>query len=251
MRMPLARAGVEGKLSRKGIPEIVQVFDEGVVSQDPFQGADQGGVIEPGHTPVEPVGDPGVVSLAEFEAERRMDDRIEQPRHDFPLVVHDVAVMQGDGIDILIRKDISERHPDGPALSRVFQIEFRIHQLLLERLHPRPVMPNHPHLHRQNRHDLPDLVELRFIRPIQGENDPVEIIHPLELFDDPGHRRAIEFRHKGRQKEDHFTLPRNRFELPFDILDRSFPQLLQGRNDPVLAKISHSYSSFPSQSSIR
>jgi hypothetical protein len=57
-------------------------------------------------------------------------------------------------------------------------------------------MPNHPYVHGQNRHDFPNFVELPLIRPIQGQNDPAEIIHPFELLDDLRHGRAIEFRHQ-------------------------------------------------------
>lgn len=245
------QAAVEGEFAGKGITEIGEVLDEGVVSQDPLHGPDQGGVKQPRHPAIEPVRHPGVVSLAELEVEGGVDDRIDEPGDDFPPVVQDVAVVQGDRVDIPIREDVAEGHPDGPALAGHVQFEVRIRQLLEQRLHPGTVMPDHPDVNRQNRHDLPDLPELRFGCPAQGEDDFVEIIHSLQFLDDPGHRLPVEFRHERGQQQDHLSFLRDRLQFPLNLLDRPRLELLQGRDDPVLRKVGHLYPPFLFQISIR
>jgi hypothetical protein len=58
-----------------------------------------------------------VIALAEFKAEVRVNDRIAKPGKKLPVVVNDIAIMQGNDVAIPLRQEIPICKPAGTPLS--------------------------------------------------------------------------------------------------------------------------------------
>src|SRR5665811_2281537 len=102
--------GVKGKLPGKRVTEIAQIFYKGVVPKDPFERLNQRRVKKSRNPSVKLVGQSRIITLAELEVQTGMDDRINQPCNNCPFIVYDVAVVQGDRVNITASKNIAGRH---------------------------------------------------------------------------------------------------------------------------------------------
>ena len=136
---------------------------------------------------------------------------VEEPRQHFPAVIKDVAVVQGDGVDIPFREDAAEGHPHRSSFARVVHGEIVSRQFPVKFLHPRAVVPDDLHLGLGST----DMCSLAFSnsllhRPGPGrERSCVEVVHILQFLDDPGHGRGLEFRVQRGQQQHELPSPRD------------------------------------------
>ncbi len=93
------------------------------MTQHLLQAPDERGHEKAGHPAVHPVRHPRVEPFAEVIIEVRVDHRVAEAGEQAPVVTHDVAIMERDGVHFGSAQDITEGHPDGLSLAGFARME--------------------------------------------------------------------------------------------------------------------------------
>src|SRR5512133_4147641 len=112
-----------------------------------------------------------VVSLAEFEADIRMHDRVTKPRENCAIVVNNVAIVQSDDRCLAAGQDIAISHPALAALPVGTHLKAVFVERPVKALHARAVVPEHPNVAGQYTDAALDLLELLGGGLSEGQNE--------------------------------------------------------------------------------
>ena len=147
--------------------------------------------------------------------------------------------MQGDRFGLVGRQRIAHAVPDVAPLAEFPRGQVDFLQLAIQRLQPRPVVPQYPVLLRQLAEERQRLPVLLLVRPVQADDDLGQVGHLLQLGENMRQRLSLQLRVEGGQDEPQGTLAGKFQQLPLQFLHRSSRQVVQGGDDAVLVEIAH------------
>ena len=92
------KACVHGKFPGEHVPEAIKEGEYRQMTEYFLQAPDERRHEKAGHPAVHPVRHPRIEPFAEVIIEVRADHRVAETGKKAPLVIHDVAIMEGDGV---------------------------------------------------------------------------------------------------------------------------------------------------------
>ena len=232
--------GTEREFTGQGIAVTVQVIQKIVGAAHLFQGPDQWCHQQAADPTVHfAIGHPGVIAFAEHIVEARVRHRVYQPRHQVPGIGQDVAIVQRNRFTHPRRQHIAEAVPDISSLAHFRRCQILLTKLEINGPQSRPVVPQHFEVLGQLREILEGMAILLLVRPVQADNNLIQIGHLAKFLHDVFQGRAFQLGIERRQHQGHGAGFAEVHQLRFEVLHRAANQVMEGGDNAILVKVAH------------
>ena len=230
----------ERKLTGKRIAETVEILEELTGPTDLLQRTDERRDQQTAHAAVElVVGNARVEALAEFVAEVRVGDGIDQPRKQISIVSQNIAIVQGHCLGATGSQSVTEAIPDVATLARFHRSEIVLLEHGIDSTKARTVVPQHAMALRQAAEVFERVTVLIFVGAIEADDDLIEVFDLGQLSDNVIEGRAFELGEQRWQHQTHGPLLAKLVELVFKTVQWAVTELVEGGYVSVLEKICH------------
>jgi len=188
---------------------------------------------------VHPVGYPAVVSLAKGIVEIGIGDRVAKSGQKFPIVGEDIAIVEGNGMELLLGKDVAVRHPDPLTLALLPDSKPGLFDVFVNGADAGAFLPDNGRLLGQIGKEFPGVLIFGGRGERQTDNDLPYILHIFQLPDNGRKSIALEFTVEAGQDKGNGPFMGIPGELLFHFVQILAAKPVKGCNNPYLIEIGH------------